>query len=217
MTRPVIPQDRRTEDEQSDLLAEEGEFLGEGLLSVVSRVQGMVYLDPPENLASSVIEAVRLKRRPWWYRLSRWARARRSISFSPLQAMTVSAMLAVICVASILYLKAGIGEHLHRTQLQSGQNQGLVPVKLSLRLPEARSVAVAGSFNDWHPKECPMRKGERETWTAIIHLPAGRYEYAFIVDGQRIIPDPGASIHQDDGFGNQNAVLIVGSQDEMVI
>jgi hypothetical protein len=40
-------------------------------------------------------------------------------------------------------------------------------------------------------------------------LPDGRYEYMFLVDGQKMIQDPEALIHQEDGFGNQNSVLVL--------
>ena len=46
-------------------------------------------------------------------------------------------------------------------------------------------------------------------WSLELSLPEGRYEYGFLVDGQRVIPDPRALIHQDDGFGNRNSVLIL--------
>ena len=99
------------------------------------------------------------------------------------------------------------------------QTQTAVPVVFSLRLPGARSVAVIGTFNEWHPQGYEMqalRNGD-QTWTLMLPLPNGRYEYAFLVDGKEIIPDPRAPFYQDDGFGNRNAVLIVGNDNEKAI
>lgn len=47
-----------------------------------------------------------------------------------------------------------------------------------------------------------------------MELPMGRHEYAFLIDGERIVPDPGALLYHEDGFGNRNAVLILGGNGE---
>src|SRR6266480_2982560 len=43
-------------------------------------------------------------------------------------------------------------------------------------------------------------------WPATLTLPAGQHQYAFVVDGERWVPDPGAPA-VDDGFGRRNSVL----------
>jgi 1,4-alpha-glucan branching enzyme len=83
-------------------------------------------------------------------------------------------------------------------------------------MPDAKSVSLVGSFNGWHGGNCDMHRNET-AWTITLHIPKGRYEYAFLVDGEEIVPDPGARIYQDDGFGKKNAVLIVGNPDEKAI
>jgi 1,4-alpha-glucan branching enzyme len=63
-----------------------------------------------------------------------------------------------------------------------------------------------------------MKKDESKgVWTLVLQLPAGHYEYAFMLDGQKLIPDPGAEFYQDDGFGHQNGVLIVGNYHDNAI
>ena len=192
--------------------------LGEGLLRIAAQVKQMPDLEPPPILLPSVMEAVRMKTRPWWYRLYRWARSPRSITFTPLQVVPAAAVLVAVCLASVFYLslKGGQGIYQAQVKMSSSQGEDLVPVSFSVRLPEARTVAVVGSFNDWRPKECSVH-AERGIWTVTLLMPSGRYEYAFIVDGKSIVPDPGANIFQDDGFGNQNAVLIVGNGNETAI
>ena len=49
----------------------------------------------------------------------------------------------------------------------------------------------------------------RKAWIVSLSLEKGRYEYAFLVDGEKIVPDPSALIDQDDGFGNKNSVLVI--------
>ena len=46
-------------------------------------------------------------------------------------------------------------------------------------------------------------------WTVTLPLEPGRYEYSFVVDGNRWIGDPFAVEKSNDGFGSQNAVLDV--------
>ena len=46
------------------------------------------------------------------------------------------------------------------------------------------------------------------TWKATVWLPAGRYEYRFVVDGQWI-SDPSARECVQNTFGSTNSVLVV--------
>ncbi len=82
------------------------------------------------------------------------------------------------------------------------------PVEFVLKQPEAHSVAVAGSFNDWDAKRTPMKANADGAWKATVWLPAGRYEYRFVVDGQWI-SDPGAGESVQNTFGSTNSVLVV--------
>ena len=49
--------------------------------------------------------------------------------------------------------------------------------------PQARQVYVAGSFNDWRPESCPLKKDRSGKWTTELKLPSGRHEYRYLVDG----------------------------------
>jgi len=74
-------------------------------------------------------------------------------------------------------------------------------------LPEAHEVSLAGTFNRWDAHVTPLvRSGPTGVWTATLTLPAGQHQYAFVVDGARWVPDPGAPA-VDDGFGRRNSVL----------
>jgi 1,4-alpha-glucan branching enzyme len=48
--------------------------------------------------------------------------------------------------------------------------------------PNARSVAVAGSFNGWSADALLLRKKGKK-WEGAISLPPGRCEYRFVLDG----------------------------------
>ncbi len=80
-------------------------------------------------------------------------------------------------------------------------------VRLVVLQPEARTVQVAGDFNGWNPARTSLEQISEGAWAVTIALKPGRYEYMFVVDGQRWIADPFAAEQTDDGFGSRNAVL----------
>jgi len=58
-------------------------------------------------------------------------------------------------------------------------------VELSCQAPEAKSVFVAGTFNDWKPDATPLHN-ERSNgkWAIKLALSRGHHEYKFVIDGQ---------------------------------
>ncbi len=81
------------------------------------------------------------------------------------------------------------------------------PIDFFLKQPEAKAVALAGTFNGWDPKRTPMRK-DSTGWKTTLWLPPGRYEYRFVADGQWL-SDPGAKESAPNQFGSTNSVLVV--------
>jgi 1,4-alpha-glucan branching enzyme len=52
--------------------------------------------------------------------------------------------------------------------------------------PNAVSVTVAGSFNDWSSDRHPMKRLKNGDFSLAIDLPAGQeHEFRFLVDGMR--------------------------------
>ena len=84
-----------------------------------------------------------------------------------------------------------------------------VMVTMNLHAPEARHVAVAGTFNKWKADAHVLAKQENGVWTISIPLKPGEYSYMFVVDGKAWVTDPNAETYHDDGFGNRNAVVRV--------
>jgi len=82
-------------------------------------------------------------------------------------------------------------------------------VRLIIMQPDAKAVAVAGDFNGWNPTRTPLERLSGDAWAVTIPLRPGRYEYMFVVDGDRWVADPFATERRDDGFGSENAVLDV--------
>jgi hypothetical protein len=56
--------------------------------------------------------------------------------------------------------------------------------------PYAFSVSLAGNFNNWSTMDNPLTKDEDGTWRVVVDLPAGTYEYKFVVNGGEWVADP---------------------------
>ena len=83
-------------------------------------------------------------------------------------------------------------------------------VRFVLGNPEARSVALAGSFNQWSASSHPLaRAGSRGAWTIVVALPPGEHLFMYVVDGTQWISPPLAEDYVDDGFGAKNGVVVV--------
>jgi len=74
----------------------------------------------------------------------------------------------------------------------------------------AESVAIAGTFNDWHPNATPMIALGQGRWAKDLALPPGDYEYCLVVDGCKWMPDPLAGEYVPNPFGGANAICRVG-------
>ena len=89
------------------------------------------------------------------------------------------------------------------------RKEQIVTVTMNLRAPQAKQVAVAGTFNKWKTDAHVLAKQENGVWTINIPLKPGEYSYMFVVDGKAWVTDPNAETYSDDGFGNKNAVMRV--------
>jgi len=83
-------------------------------------------------------------------------------------------------------------------------------VLFELFAPDARTVSLAGSFNQWSPSATPMTRLSEGKWARELLLPPGRYEYQFVVDG-RWTPDLKAADEIPNPFGGFNSVVEVST------
>jgi serine protease AprX len=74
----------------------------------------------------------------------------------------------------------------------------------------ANSISVAGDFNDWNHMATPLKRNASGLWfTEIVAPRVGRFEYKFIIDGQRWLEDPSNGMKAPDHHGGLNSVLVV--------
>jgi hypothetical protein len=74
----------------------------------------------------------------------------------------------------------------------------------------AKSVCVAGTFNEWKPEKAQLVMMDNGRWVGNLTVNPGRYEYLFVVDGQWL-PDPNAKESVQNPFGGKNSVLTVSA------
>lgn len=79
-------------------------------------------------------------------------------------------------------------------------------VRVTVALADAKSVAIAGDWNEWSP--APMSRTKAGRWTAVIRAVPGIHRYAILVDGTRWTLPQGVP-HTSDGFGGDAALLVV--------
>lgn len=74
--------------------------------------------------------------------------------------------------------------------------------------PEAESVYLVGDFNNWSLRADPMvdENGDGE-WTLFYSLSPGVYEYKFVVNAVKWVPDPRNPETVPDGFDGRNSLL----------
>ena len=85
-----------------------------------------------------------------------------------------------------------------------------VLVRFLLRAPGAREVHLVGDFNHWSVDATPLEDPDGNgIWTVTVPLPPGRYQYKFLVDGEKWEVEPDAQAYQPDGFGGMNSLLII--------
>ena len=164
----------------------------------------------PDDFVASVM--AKTEQRPsLWRRLTDPLTLPRDIRWN-----LAGAVAALALVAVSLVVVGGLGFATGRSMPSSAAPAAAsaaapptVLVRLIVLQPGARTVEVAGDFNEWNPARSPLEHVTGGAWSVTLPLKPGRYEYQFVVDGQTWIVDPLATEVSDDGFGSRNGVLDV--------
>jgi hypothetical protein len=180
----------------------------------LSRIAGLIanirYAEPPESFAEKVLANIKPKRMTLLQRL--WRRLRTPIPVSPLRLLPAGVSVLAIFALALTLLWRDPGQRVVTQRINEVAYQGLNTVMLFLDRPDATDVEVIGSFNNWSQEGVRMVwDKDRGLWVVALHLKRGSYEYAFRVNNREIVADPKAILHQDDGFGHQNSILIIGN------
>jgi hypothetical protein len=169
----------------------------------VQAIRGAAHLlavpAPGPSLESRIMAEIRRPATPFTRRMASWLAAPHAVTFRVRPVWSV-AFAAAVAVFTVFFARdAGP---------QLGEHEGIA--QFVGRFPNARSVHVVGTFNDWRPGTIALQDLDNDgVWTATVVLPTGTYEYMFVVDGERWVPDHLADRLVADDFGRENSVVIV--------
>jgi hypothetical protein len=91
----------------------------------------------------------------------------------------------------------------------------VIYVQFALNAEGARSVVVAGDFNDWSTDAGSLRDVNGDgVFRGLVAVRPGVHKYMFVVDGEEWVTDPDAERYVDDGFGMRNALLAIAAPGE---
>jgi AMP-activated protein kinase-like protein len=154
---------------------------------------------PRASLESRVMEEIRRPAPSRARRLMRWLVTPHAFVFRVRPAWSVAFAAAVAVLT--LFTARDAGPEL-------GEQEGIA--QFVGRFPDAQSVHAVGTFNDWRPGSIPLEDQDHDgVWRAAVVLPAGTYEYMFVVDGERWVADHTSERLVADDFGRENAIVIV--------
>ena len=134
-----------------------------------------------------------------------WLKRGRPVRVSPLGGLAFATGVAAIVL---------LGRATLPPLEQSGETVAAVQastVQFVIVAPTATEVSLVGDFNDWSASATPMQLvADNRIWSVTIPLNAGRYRYAFLVDGTTWLSDPSAPPVRDDEFGRPGSVVTIG-------
>ena len=138
-------------------------------------------------------------RAPWW-------RRPRTLRLSPLAGLGLAAgFTGLVALATLATAdRLGTGKELPVATVDT-----VHLVRFAISAPDARRVALVGDFNGWTKSGTELTASEvAGVWTITLPLPPGRHQYAFLIDGERWVIDPTATVVHDE-FGTETSVVTV--------
>jgi 1,4-alpha-glucan branching enzyme len=81
-------------------------------------------------------------------------------------------------------------------------------ITFSIEAAHAKEVYLVGEFNGWDSVRHPMASDANGHWSRSLMLPAGKFEYKFLVDDEWVT-DPNNERTCPNCFGTQNNIVNV--------
>jgi 1,4-alpha-glucan branching enzyme len=72
------------------------------------------------------------------------------------------------------------------------------PISFYCIAPNAQSVSVVGTFNEWNPAANVMTRQVDGAWFAQVNVNHGHHNYAFLVDGKMVLDPRATGIARDE-------------------
>ncbi|HEX2081329.1 MAG TPA: glycogen-binding domain-containing protein [Longimicrobium sp.] len=181
----------------------------EALRRVLDAAAGHLRAVPAPDLSARVMAALPPRtpaRVPAWRAALDWLWSPRPVRLTlrPAYGVAGAAFAAVAALVVLPAMDRDAPAPVAVTAPAPGTAAPVVYVQFRLEAPQARQVALAGTFTGWQPS-LPLQETEPGVWTALVPLQPGVHDYVFVVDGSRWMPDPHAPQQVDDSFGGTNS------------
>ena len=170
---------------------------------IIERLMRLPQVDPPKDMRRWIMASLTPKKQSLWTQLQRYLFRPRTVTFVPIKWAPILAGLAILAVIPSLLPVHQISTPLVAQSVPTQQ----AALTFSFEAPNARQVALIGSFNSWVPDGGVRTEKQGHRWIFHINVNPGRYEYAFLVDGEEIVPDPQAAFRRNNGFGTPNSIV----------
>ena len=119
----------------------------------------------------------------------------------------LSYLLRVVTVACMIVGLSACAKTVKKAELPKPVAGG---VRFALLAPDAKQVALVGSFNGWAGEATKMKMSDGTgLWSVDVPLQEGEYTFMYLIDGKRWVTPPMAEDFVTDGFGQTNGILIV--------
>ncbi len=162
----------------------------EDILKLHNILENKEYLEPREGFTQKVI--------------SNLPQRRRFFSWFPKPVLVGALSLAIILL--LAFVKFPIFDFNKKELVEKVKVQFM----LNLQNAEAKTVSIVGDFNDWQVGKDLLSDPDGDgIWVGEITLKPGKYQYVFVIDGKKWVPDPRAKEVSKDGFGGVNSVIEV--------
>lgn len=149
--------------------------------------------------------------------VARWWTRPRHLTLSPLGGLALAAGFAGLVALGAWGVAGQLGavgwSASRGASVASARTDTVHLVRFVFVEPTASRVALAGDFNGWSTEARPLAmSGDNGVWSVTVPLAAGRYEYAFVVDGERWVADPFARRVSDEFGGESSVIRLDGSE-----
>ncbi|MCJ2163580.1 MULTISPECIES: glycogen-binding domain-containing protein [unclassified Pseudodesulfovibrio] len=174
---------------------------------IIQGIRNAPEADAPQGFSQRVMDGLQARTPSLWTRVKLWLFRPQVLTVKPMQVIPAVTFALALLALAVIKWDTPTGDTVPR----------LATVRFILHdtNQEARKVSVIGSFNNWRAERSVMwYNGETQAWILEAQLPPGDHEYLFLVNGERLVPDPEAPMTRDDGFGNRNSIMFVNVEHE---
>lgn len=169
---------------------------------VIERLRNLPDVHPPVGLRNEIMASLSPKKPGWWSQLRQILLQPRTVTFVPIK---WAPLLAGLLMLAVIPRLASIDSS--KEMVAKSEPAEKSALTLTFEHPDAQKVALIGTFNRWVPGKRVRTEKQGNLWIFHLNVAPGRYEYAFLVDGQKVVPDPRAVFRRDNGFGTLNSIV----------